>query len=189
MDSGDFPGSVRLQPDLTWRRLQPDQSDSAKQFELVQPDLFSASGGMPNAWADFDNDGQLTEFVGFRGRPNRLYRQDHARFEDVAAAAGIADNRHRRYGTKPWQRYGFEHVLRDDELTLVVARYILENPVRAGLVARVEDYPFVGSFVYELKEILEAAAEAEEVRLKPDTTDKQGNVFPAREPNSHKYFR
>ena len=61
-------------------------------FELVQPELFSAPGGQPNAWADFDGDGQLDEFVGFRGRPNRLYRQDHGRFEDVAAKAGVADN-------------------------------------------------------------------------------------------------
>ena len=65
---------------------------SGPTFELVQPELFSASGGMPNAWADFDNDGDLDEFVGFRGRPNRLYRQDHGRFEDVAAAVGLADN-------------------------------------------------------------------------------------------------
>jgi REP element-mobilizing transposase RayT len=57
-----------------------------------------------------------------------------------------------------WQRYGFEHVLRDDELTLVVAKYILENPVRAGLVKRVEDYPFLGSLVYSLSELLEAIA-------------------------------
>jgi hypothetical protein len=65
--------------------------DNAPRFELVQPELFSASGGMPNAWADFDNDGDLDEFVGFRGRPNRLYLQDHGRFEDVAAAVGLAD--------------------------------------------------------------------------------------------------
>ena len=57
-----------------------------------------------------------------------------------------------------WQRYGFEHTLRDDELTLVVAKYILENPVRAGLVERVEDYPFLGSLVYSLSELLEAIA-------------------------------
>jgi hypothetical protein len=37
-----------------------------------------------------------------------------------------------------------------------VARYTLENPVRAGLVTRVEDYPFVGSLVYPVAEILEA---------------------------------
>ncbi len=67
-------------------------NDTTPQFELVQPDLFSAPGGMPNAWADYDNDGQLDEFVGFRGRPNRLYRQDHGRFEEVADTAGVADN-------------------------------------------------------------------------------------------------
>src|SRR6478672_1457289 len=64
---------------------------SGPHFELVQPELFSASGAQPNAWADFDNDGDLDEFVGFRGRPNRLYRQDHGRFEDVAAEVGLAD--------------------------------------------------------------------------------------------------
>jgi hypothetical protein len=65
---------------------------SGPTFELVRPELFSASGAMPNAWADFDNDGDLDEFVGFRGRPNRLYRQEHGRFEDVATAVGLADN-------------------------------------------------------------------------------------------------
>src|SRR3977135_3938856 len=59
---------------------------NAPPFELVQPELFSASGGMPNAWADFDNDGDLDEFVGFRGRPNRLYRQDPVHFEAAAVA-------------------------------------------------------------------------------------------------------
>jgi hypothetical protein len=66
--------------------------DQAPLFELVQPDLFGVTGGQPNAWADYDNDGDLDEFVGFRGRPNRLYRQDHGRFEDVAPAVGLADN-------------------------------------------------------------------------------------------------
>jgi hypothetical protein len=65
--------------------------ESAPVFELVQPELFSANGGQSNAWADFDNDGQLDEFVGFRGRPNRLYRQHQGTFADVAAAAGLAD--------------------------------------------------------------------------------------------------
>src|SRR5262245_63501098 len=64
----------------------------APAFALVQPELFSANGGQPNAWADFDNDGELDEFVGFRGRPNRLYRQQHGTFTDVAVSAGVADS-------------------------------------------------------------------------------------------------
>jgi hypothetical protein len=35
-----------------------------------------------------------------------------------------------------------------------VARYIIENPVRAGLAKTVMEYPFVGSQVYDLKELL-----------------------------------
>jgi hypothetical protein len=61
-----------------------------------------------------------------------------------------------RFGTTLWQRYGYEHVLRGDEDTLSVARYILENPLRAGLVESVEDYPFLGSTMYSVREILEA---------------------------------
>ena len=61
-----------------------------------------------------------------------------------------------RFGTALWQRYGYEHVLRGDEDTLSVARYILENPVRARIVASVEDYPFLGSTVYAVRTILEA---------------------------------
>ena len=72
-------------------RQTAGDSNAAPDFELVQPDLFGVPGGQPNAWADFDGDGDLDEFVGFRGRPNRLYRQDGGRFTDVAAAVGLAD--------------------------------------------------------------------------------------------------
>jgi putative transposase len=60
-----------------------------------------------------------------------------------------------RYGATPWQRYGYDHVLRDDEKTLVVARYILQNPLRAGLVKRIADYPFVGSLEWPLDALLD----------------------------------
>jgi hypothetical protein len=62
------------------------------QFEAVQPELFAASGGQPNAWADVDGDDDLDLFVGFAaGKPNRLYRNDKGTFVEAAAAMGIAD--------------------------------------------------------------------------------------------------
>ena len=54
-----------------------------------------------------------------------------------------------------WQRYSFEHVVRDNERSTTIARYILQNPVRAGLVTSIADYPFVGSLVWPMPELLE----------------------------------
>jgi putative transposase len=60
-----------------------------------------------------------------------------------------------QYRLPLWQRYGYEHVVRDDEKTRVVARYIFENPVRAGLVRSPEEYPFIGSVTHSIQEVLE----------------------------------
>lgn len=42
-----------------------------------------------------------------------------------------------------WQIDFFDHRLRADESFAEKARYIVENPVRAGLVERVEGWPYV----------------------------------------------
>ena len=55
-----------------------------------------------------------------------------------------------------WQEGFFDHVLRPEEPEILVARYILENPVRAGLVRRVQDYPYLGSDMWSIDEILNA---------------------------------
>jgi len=61
-------------------------------FEPVQYGLFDAPGALTNAWADYDNDGDLDLFVGFRdGLPNRLYRNDGSVFTDVAGILGMAE--------------------------------------------------------------------------------------------------
>ena len=40
---------------------------------------------------------------------------------------------------------------------MTVVLYIFENPIRAGLTWRVEDYPFLGSEVYTVADILAVA--------------------------------
>ncbi len=54
-----------------------------------------------------------------------------------------------------WQRYAYEHVLRDEEVTAAIARYIVENPVRARLVTDPLDYPHWGSAVCSREELWE----------------------------------
>jgi putative transposase len=54
----------------------------------------------------------------------------------------------RQTGGALWQAGYFEHALRGSEQTDAVARYILENPVRAGLCRAFQEYPFSGSSVY-----------------------------------------
>jgi putative transposase len=43
-----------------------------------------------------------------------------------------------------WQHGYFERVLRNDEATQAVIRYLFDNPVRAGIVERYQDYPYLG---------------------------------------------
>jgi hypothetical protein len=70
---------------------RPAAQPATIQFELVQPELFATPGGQPNAWADFDGDGDLDLFVGFRGFADRLYRNDKGVFTDVAESVGLKD--------------------------------------------------------------------------------------------------
>jgi REP element-mobilizing transposase RayT len=48
----------------------------------------------------------------------------------------------RRHEGVLWQRGYHEHAVRHDEDLPAIARYVIANPVRAGLVRRVGDYPF-----------------------------------------------
>ncbi len=62
-------------------------------FVPMQPELFSAGGALTNAFADYDNDGDLDLFVGFNGTPNRLYQNNRGQFTEIGASAGVADAR------------------------------------------------------------------------------------------------
>jgi putative transposase len=50
----------------------------------------------------------------------------------------------REHGASLWQISYYDHILRRDEDLPTVARYIWENPVRAGLVQDRGGYPFSG---------------------------------------------
>ena len=47
----------------------------------------------------------------------------------------------KRAGENIWSKGFYDHAIRSDESLINVARYIVANPLRAGLVERVGDYP------------------------------------------------
>jgi len=51
---------------------------------------------------------------------------------------------------KLWQVGYHDRILRDDESSDTVARYILENPIRAGLTTALGEYAYAWSDVYDL---------------------------------------
>ena len=51
-----------------------------------------------------------------------------------------------------WQKDFYDHILRKDEDIQKQVFYILENPVRKGLVANWKEYPFKGSTLYNFDE-------------------------------------
>ena len=61
----------------------------------------------------------------------------------------------RETGQRLWQDSYFDRTLRKDEVLPDVVRYLINNPVRAGLVDSPSGYPYWGSAVYSREEILE----------------------------------
>jgi putative transposase len=61
-----------------------------------------------------------------------------------------------RHGRKLWQKGYWERVLRNAEHTLPVCRYVVENPVRANIVAHPMEYPLCGSTQYTMEDICAA---------------------------------
>jgi putative transposase len=57
-----------------------------------------------------------------------------------------------------WQRSWWDRVLRSEQQTWEVVCYLLENPVRAGLVERPLDYPYSGSLVFTRGDLVDAFA-------------------------------
>jgi putative transposase len=62
------------------------------------------------------------------------------------------------HGALLWQEGYHERALRAQDDERDVARYILHNPVRAGLVRTPRDYPFLGSSKWSLEDVLRGPA-------------------------------
>ena len=56
-------------------------------------------------------------------------------------------------GQSLWHSGYYDRILRDDEATFAVARYILENPVRAELAQELGEWPHAGSSCYTWPEL------------------------------------
>lgn len=67
----------------------------------------------------------------------------------------------REHGIRLWQRGYYAHVLRSGESAEQKARYILENPVRAGLAVSPEDYRWIGSFTTTVQDLFERCRDDE----------------------------
>jgi len=53
-----------------------------------------------------------------------------------------------------WQKDFYDHIIRTNENIATQVRYILDNPVRRGLLSSWQEYPFMGSIGCKLENIL-----------------------------------
>ena len=51
-----------------------------------------------------------------------------------------------------WQKDFYDHIMRKDEDIKKHVRYILENPLRKGIVVNWKEYPYKGSTLYNFNE-------------------------------------
>jgi len=61
-----------------------------------------------------------------------------------------------RFNKALWQESYYDRVLRPEDDPKQIALYIIENPVRAGLVSSPLDYPLLGSDVWTVQELIDS---------------------------------
>jgi REP-associated tyrosine transposase len=63
----------------------------------------------------------------------------------------------RRFGIRGvWQKSFYDHIIRNAEDLSAATVYLFENPVRAGFVKDISDWPFSGSFVFDWRSFASA---------------------------------
>jgi len=71
----------------------------------------------------------------------------------------------RAFGRRLWQRYGYEHFIRDDMERALTIRYVLANPIRAGLASDPREFHGLGSQKYTIAELMQMSQYSEEYLL------------------------
>ena len=69
------------------------------------------------------------------------------------------------FGQRLWQRYGHERFIRDDMERALTIRYLLANPVRAGLVSDPREYHGLGSQRHTVDELMQISEYSERYLL------------------------
>lgn len=94
---------------------------------------------------------QISRTLAFVVMPDHLHWLFELQNASLPWAVSQVKGRAARYSRKAlgiagnagpiWQRGYFDHAMRTDENLVQTARYIIGNPLRAGLVTRIGDYP------------------------------------------------
>jgi len=118
-----------------------------------------------DVWCEFVRTAEQQRFavVAYCFMPDHLHvlAEGLASSSDLKVFVNIAKQRAAHAATRwirgrLWQPGYFESVLRDDEDVHDVARYVAQNPVRAGLVRSANEYPFLGSAVLSRDQLVES---------------------------------
>ncbi len=119
------------------RRLH-EQGDVISLAWVVMPDHLHWMIQLEHRSNEFDPTGQLDD-----GRwSNKFDPTPLSRIVKVLKArSALTINRHLCQHGSLWQRAYYDHATRKDEDIRQIARYIVANPLRAGLVRDIGDYP------------------------------------------------
>ncbi len=95
------------------------------------------------------SDSEIVEVIAWVVMPDHIHLLVVLNGDDLAAlmrrlksCSAIGINRLRNVSGPVWQKGYHDHALRADEDLRKAARYLVANPLRAGLVDAIGDYPF-----------------------------------------------
>src|SRR4030043_46049 len=86
-----------------------------------------------------------------KSRSNRLSNYDYSKDRPIHVPICTDDKENLR---KIWQRSAFDHVIRIEENLKTVIEYIMNNPVRKGIVGKADDYSYSEWFDVEIQRYL-----------------------------------